>query len=165
MWCVILTPSLLCCLFLCVSLSPFVEWWIVRCWCRFCAFILTLLQLLPVRGTDCFLCPSNIGILISFFLSLFLFIYFCLQRTQTGSPRKICSPFKQPQQLCRREFSTFFQTHANLHVSCSHSHIQRVSTVWKVSINKPNWCVWPSTVNKLLNTTLPAFFSKCAIGL
>lgn len=60
--CISDSSSLLCCLFLCVSLSPFVEWWTVRCWCWFCALMLILL--LAIRRTDCFLCPLNTGTLI-----------------------------------------------------------------------------------------------------
>lgn len=49
-----LTVSFLCCLFLCVSLSPFVEWWTVKCWCWFCDFIfpINLLRHLPIWSID-----------------------------------------------------------------------------------------------------------------
>lgn len=63
-----------------------------------------------------------------------------LQRTPTGSPRKTCSPSKQPQQRCKRKFLTLLAWRDLIRLFLNFSGFKEISVTCKVFL--PNLVYW-----------------------
>lgn len=144
-WSVFLTlclpVSFLCCLFLCVSLSPFVEWWTVKCWCWFCDFIfpINLLRHLPIWSI--FLCLLNSE---TSFFSL-------IAEDTNWFPKENMFSFQTATTTMQAWVSSSCaHTHTNIH-----SHNYARSAVWKVKVNVPCQCF----IQLPRNRPLPAYLT------